>query len=84
MRKIQLPYLVCASILCVAFLSGVVLADATTTSQAAAEAKQQPVVAPVPSGTSAADPNVSSASPADEVNVSTAPVVSTNSASGGN
>ena len=84
MKNTQLVHLVCSVLFSVALFSSVVLAEGTTTQQAAAEAKQKPVVAPIPAGTSAADPGVSSAAPADDVSVSSAPVVSTTSASGGN
>ena len=76
MRRNQWQYLFSAGI-SLAFLSVATYADDTTTAQAATEARHQPVVAPVPSGTSPSDPGVSSASPSDDVNVSTPPTVST-------
>ena len=84
MNKKHLLCMFCAGLFSAALLSGVVLADGVTTQQAAAEAKQQPVVAPVPSGTNPADPGVSSASPADDVSVSSPTVISTNSPTTGN
>ena len=71
MTRKQLPFMISSGVFLAALLSAAAYADGTTTAQAATEARHQPVVAPVPSGIEPSSPSLSSASPSDDVKLST-------------
>ena len=81
MTRKQLPFMISSGVFLAALLSAAAYADGITTSEAATEARHQPVVAPVPSGIEPSTPSLSSASPSDDVKLSTStPDATTNNA----
>ena len=82
MKRNPWAYLAALAIASGVYFFSTAYADDTTTAESATDARHAPVVAPVPSGIDPADPSRSSASPSDDVHVSSPTINSTDTTSG--